>query len=169
MKFYLTVTLFILLTLDCFANKIDGLKTDKEVASFLSSLDTNFSSNKDAPLAVNTTDAIRKSKNCIAFAGNFGVINWQKADFNNDGLTDLLVNAYWYNFVPLVAIDLGDDKFKMIFITYSSFMGCEIAKTIPSDYGQLLLFRTERPDQSTKKVSYLRSESPSIDTLIYKF
>ena len=48
-------------------------------------------------------------------------------------------------------------------------MGCEIAKTIPSDYGQLLLFRTERPDQSTKKVSYLRSESPSIDTLIYKF
>src|ERR1700744_1372454 len=74
------------------ANKIDKLNTAEDVASFITSLDKKFHKKNISTPVIKPTDEILKDNTC---AIPFEIKNWVKADFNNDGLTDLLAIAYW--------------------------------------------------------------------------
>jgi hypothetical protein len=150
-----------------FANKVDDLKTDDDVAKFIVSLDSNLISKNNSPkLVINSTEEINQNKSCTGLPLNWGLKNWQKVDFNNDGLTDLFAIALWYQYTTFVAIDLGGDKFKLIRINYSTFESCEVSKIIKSKFGTLLLFHTNKPDIVGTP---FRRNHPETDTLIYKF
>jgi hypothetical protein len=72
-----------------FANKIDELKTNEDVANFLSGL--VIKSKKDTrKILILPTDTIIKHFGCDTLAKTWNIKSWEKLDINNDGLTDLL-------------------------------------------------------------------------------
>jgi hypothetical protein len=151
------------------ANKVDDLKTDKDVAVFITSLDTRFHQ-KNSQFVVMPTDDIIKSLECDFNIKAFGIKNWEKVDFNNDGLTDLLVIGYWHEYTSYVAIDKGNNKFKLISIYYSPFSGCEITRVSKINGSPVLLFHTNKGEVNpNEKRLYMLKEIPITDTLIYKF
>jgi hypothetical protein len=48
---------------------------------------------------------------CDSLFEKLQIRNWEKADFNNDNRTDLIVTLCWYNFDIFIAIDKGDNTF----------------------------------------------------------
>ena len=151
-----------------FANKVDDLKTDEDVQKFFVSIDTNLISPKYArDVKVFSTARILNDENCYPSAKNWGVKNWVKADFNNDGRTDLLVTIYWESYTNYIAIDKGDNTFQLINISYSPSPQCELINTIKKDNMQLVLFhRINFYFQKHRQNAIIHSET---DTLIYKF
>jgi hypothetical protein len=166
-KLFLTLISLSVITQFTFANRVDKLKTDSDVARFIVSLDTNLIQKRySQSFRLTTTEQILKNRNCTGLPIGWGLKNWQKVDFNGDGLTDLLVIGLWENYTTFVAIDQGNNKFKLIRLIYSTFEQCEVSKTIPSVYGPLLLFHTNKPSP-VKSLYY--NKLPETDTLIYKF
>lgn len=152
-----------------FANKVDDLKTDADVQKFITSVDTNFiHTNYAAKIKIPSTEQILHDKNCDSNAVNWGVKNWVKADFNNDGRTDLLVIVVWDNYMNFIAIDKGDNTFKLINLNYSSFIDCELINTIKKGDDQLVLFHGKKFDPKLPR-TFSGDNMPYTDTLIYKY
>jgi hypothetical protein len=149
-----------------FANKIDDLKTDADVAKFVTSLAYPDRDGGLRDLVLKSTEQIIKDKYCAGVAESWGIKNWEKADLNNDGRTDLLVNMHYINYGVFAIIDKSNRKFLVDYIGYSDFEHCELAKTIKSAYGQLVLFHTQT---STRNIDGKTQMFPEADTLIYKF
>jgi len=166
MKRYLLICVCCLLDVSgVLANKIDQLKTDKEVADFIVSLDSiRFHSKYSPQFTILSDEAIwARSKDAAAVKAT----KWEKVDLNNDGRTDLVVLGLWYSLNPFVAIDLGNDKFKLIRLSYSSFNESEPAKIIRKNDGPFLLFYVQKRFPDPKQI--FGRDSVVIDTLIYKF
>lgn len=148
-----------------FANKVDDLKSDKDVLNFIKTVDTVMINPKYSDnIVLPSTKDILKNKNCDPDAWSWSVKNWVKADFNDDGHTDLLVTVLWDNYTSYVAIDKGDNTFKLININYSPFTNCELINTVNINNKQLILFHYTKPaDHITQKTT------PETDTLVFKF
>jgi hypothetical protein len=134
-----------------FANQIDSLKTDKDIEIFLQKQDSqnktlHLSSLKRfysiSPKFDTTTE--------LKIADSLGVKIWQKVDFDNNGLTDILIlgNDEQYHYVFVVtdegkkfklhrfSPDFSDDeifypivrtvKNKNLLFIYRSYWDCEI-------------------------------------------
>jgi hypothetical protein len=86
MKKPLIFFLFFIFIQPLYANKIDALETDEEVEEFLQKLNKDFGAFYVAPIKQLYPDTVYQK-----IADSLGVKPWQKTDFNNDGLTDLLV------------------------------------------------------------------------------
>lgn len=145
--------LFILLSSTLFANRIDKLKTDSDVIEFLKSINADFRSEQYNEIELRPTETLRRDLNCDGLADQWEVNNWEKADFNGDGLTDLSVILYWYDYGVYVIMDDGNDDFKLLPLSYNVHEKCNLSKPIISRGQQLLLF----------------SEKKQIDTLAYKY
>lgn len=145
--------LFVLQSATLFANRIDNLKTDNDVLEFLKSVNPDFRSDRYDKIELRSTETIRNDLNCDGLADQWQVKNWEKADFNEDGLTDLSVILYWYNYGVYVIMDNGNDDFKLIPLSYNIHEKCKLAKPIIVKGHPLLLF----------------SEKKQIDTLAYKY
>jgi len=145
--------LFILFSATLFANRVDNLKTDNDVLEFLKSINPDFRSERYDPIQLRSTETIRNDLNCDGLADQWQVKNWEKSDFNEDGLTDLSVILYWYNYGVYVVMDDGHDDFKLIPLSYNIHEKCKLAKSIILKGKPALLF----------------SEKKLIDTLIYKY
>jgi hypothetical protein len=135
-----------------FANRIDSLKTDQDVVEFLKTLEENFRSDKYQAIQLRSTETIRQDLNCDGIADKWQVKNWEKTDFNRDGLMDLVIMLYWYDYGVYVVMDNGNNKFKLHTLSYNIFEKCELAKPVAINGEQFLLF----------------SEKKAIDTLTYK-
>jgi len=144
---------FVLLTSTLFANRIDNLKTDNDVIEFLKSINPDFSSVRYNQIELRSTETLHLELNCDSLADKWQVKNWEKADFNEDGLTDLSVILYWYNYGLYVIMDTGNDDFRLIQLSYNIHEKCKLIKPIISKGQQLLLFTEKRV----------------IDTLIYRY
>lgn len=151
-RFVLLVLLF-LFSKHLLANRIDSLKTDNDVVSFLKNIEENFRSDKYEAIQLKTTETIRQDLNCDGIASQWQIKNWEKADFNHDGLTDLVILLYWYDYGVYVVMDNGNNKFKLHTLSYNIYEKCELAKPVTVNGEQLLLF-------------YLKNK---IDTLVYKY
>jgi hypothetical protein len=87
MKKQLILFLLLFLSFSTYANKVDSLKTDKDVETFIFSQLVNKNALPIFKIKdLYRTDIQRKT------AKKLGVKPWQKADFNLDGRTDLLVH-----------------------------------------------------------------------------
>jgi len=150
----IVITIFAALLCETlFANRIDNLKTDQDVIEFLKSTNPDFSSPNYNKIDLRSSEIIRQDLNCDGIADKWQVKNWEKADFNQDGLTDLVVILYWYDYGVYVVMDNGHNNFKLHTLSYNIYEKCELAKAINSKGQPLLLF----------------SEKKKIDTLVYKY
>jgi len=145
--------IMLLISNQLLANRIDSLKTDADVLEFLKSTNADFRSEKFNKIELRSTETIRQDLNCDGIADKWQVKNWEKVDFNKDGLTDLAVMLYWYDYGVYVVMDNGNNNFKLHTLSYNIFEKCELAKPLMGNGEQFLLF----------------SEKKKIDTLVYKY
>jgi Domain of unknown function (DUF6438) len=168
MKHLILLFFLLALTKSAFPNKIDSLKTDKDVSSFIISLDTMFRQKNTPLLVVKSTNQILSDKGCGKLAKKIGVKNWVKTDFNNDKLTDLLAVCYWGDrYLTVIVIDKGHNQFQLTILNYSDSEKYEFSKTIHTNAGQLVLFYTNKSILDDDE--YIGTKHPTSDTLVYKF
>lgn len=170
MKIYCT-TFFLLLMLfskQIYANQIDNLKTDKEVEDFLKLAHPQFA--KNGSFSIYPTDSVAKALDCGGVFRQWKINNWQKVDITNDGLTDLLFIAHWYNYKSFVLIDDGANSFKLFWFSKNSFENCDFIKRIKinsKNYLKVYHKAVERDEQS--KIPFSYKDLVIVDTLIFKF
>lgn len=153
-----------------FANAIDSLKTDNDVLLFLNRIEKRFTSNNYQLIQILPTNTFRQKLNCDSIAIKWDINNWEKADFNGDHKTDLIVNVFWSDFEVFVAIDMGNNTYQLLQLSNDHFGNCELGKPIKFNSEQLLLFYRKRQeyDSPSALIKDIKLKS-RIDTLIYKF
>jgi len=152
-----------------YANKIDSLKTDQEVADFIISLNPRIQKGQGrVKFTIKPTDVLRKELACNGIAEKWQINNWEKFDFNSDCLTDIIVTCHWYNYDVYVAMDNGNNTFKLIQLSHDVFESCELGKPVMINNQPALLFYQIKQDPDRSRIfEYKRREQ--IDTLIYKY
>ena len=164
------IIIFLLITQTLFANSVDSLQNDKDIALFLIRIDNQFSFKKQRQIQVLPTDTLRQKLSCDGMFEKWKMKNWEKVDLNKDGKTDLLVTLLWYSFEVFIVIDKGDNTFKIIRLSNDGSEDCPLGKSIKLDKKQLLLFyRKENTYNQPIKNIFDFKMSSRIDTLIYKF
>lgn len=153
-----------------FGNKIDNLKTTKDVIEFVKTVNPEYGiirykDFKYGIFDINSTDSIYSQLKCKEIFKIDEIKNWQKIDINNDGLTDLIFISHYYGYTQNVIIDKGKDEFKLI-RNIINFDECEYIKPIKiQDKNQLRIRKVNLPfdfDDNIEK--YIK-----IDTLTYKY
>src|SRR5581483_8313429 len=107
-----TLLVFTLCTTCLRANDVDKLKTDKDVEVFIHALSPSLADARIAYKSFLYPDAVKR-----LIADSLKVKLWQKTDFNNDGLSDLLayINTGGQNYLAAF-IDEGT-SFSVHFIS----------------------------------------------------
>lgn len=113
-----------------YGNKVDSLISDSDVNDFAKSENPEFVKDKFGKFQIQPTDSLLKNLACEGILANWKIKNWEKVDVTNDGLTDLVFIAYWYDYISYVFIDQGNNKFKLFRFSKNSFENCELIKPI---------------------------------------
>jgi hypothetical protein len=151
------------------AHEIDSLRTDAQVLEFIRRFE-KFTSN-DFSL-VPSRPLSPGARQDSEWRRQFGTPSWEKADFDGNGSTDLLINGY----VPsvnasnitscFVLLNFGRDSIRIIQLFNASWQFL-VAKKIQVD-GHNDIVILYRP-QSRVPVAGKRSTSNGSDTLTYRF
>ncbi|MBS7563820.1 hypothetical protein KHS38_05340 [Mucilaginibacter sp. Bleaf8] len=148
-----------------FANTIDSLHSDQQVLDFVVRLDKRFRSSENVKMTIQPTDTLVKKLDCQGIAKQWNIRSWEKADFNHDDKTDLLVYVYWYNqFYLFTVMDNGNNTFKTLWLTKDHYEPCQLAKPVMVENQQFLLYyaRKHRMKSMTEFI-----DTSTIDTLVY--
>lgn len=159
MKKPLIFFLFFIFIQPLYANKIDALQTDEEVEEFLQKLNKDFGAFYVAPIKQLYPDTVYQK-----IADSLGVKPWQKIDFNNDGLTDLLVYGILGVQKYLIVVMDEGTKFSIRYLNrgLSSNPYLPTVKTLNQQ--TLLILHTS--------CEFCKNQSQKIiktDTLVYRF
>lgn len=103
-------------------NYIDTLETNKQVEDFIVTIDASYKGFK----IIDTLPEIGYSI-CKHISDSLGVKYFTKADFDNNGLTDILVVGNFYGKSILCILDTGNYKYTIKNITRGNSMDCKIA------------------------------------------
>jgi hypothetical protein len=99
-------------------NKIDDLENPKEIQALLKSIDKRYSNFKIIDLSLST------DKICKFYYDSLKLKTFTKADFDNNGYTDILVIGE-FNYPSIVCIfDKGENNFSINRLTRQSFQDC---------------------------------------------
>ena len=120
------------------------MRSDEDVVVFLKSVNENFNSPKYDKFELRSTETFGREQSCDGVADKWEVKNWEKADFNEDGRTDLLVILYWYNYGVYAVIDKGDGHFSFLSLSFNIYDPCKLAKPLKAGGRQLLLYYGEK-------------------------
>jgi len=114
--FYITTVIFVSLFIckaqttktikDSFRNKIDDVKTDVDIDKLLDSI-----SKKQFEVFIVREKLEVKDKECRKFSEKIQAKSWTKADFDNNGYTDLLINGESFGRSSIVVMDKGKNNF----------------------------------------------------------
>lgn len=146
--------LCIFVSMDAHANRIDSLQTDADVITFLKSINKDFNSSN---FELRSTETLRKDLDCNGMAEKWQIQSWDKVDFNNDKLTDLVIMPFWYDYGVYVIMDKGNNKFETLTLTYNINEKCEMVKPFTLKNEQGLLYFLQRSKLKTRT-----------DTLVYR-
>ncbi|MDN5285884.1 MAG: hypothetical protein JWR38_2158 [Mucilaginibacter sp.] len=154
------------------ANAIDSLKTDNDVLKFALKVDSDLTYKGRPLVKIVPTDTLLKLLKCNDVARQRGVKTWQKVDFNQDGLSDLLVTLKMPgNFYVFAVIDKGDGRFKMFRLSWGFGNNCQLAWPVKVVHKQMLVFYSRTSyvqgkgsDGQWKSITELKA-----DTLIYLY
>ncbi|MDB5158156.1 MAG: hypothetical protein JWR50_2863 [Mucilaginibacter sp.] len=150
-----------------FANKVDELKTDSDVVKFLLPLKDRFTWASSPTPVINSTEYIIAHYRCDTLVKTWDIKNWQKLDLNNDGRTDLVAIVTWSDVNNnYIAIDNGDNTFKLIELNYTPSTNCELVSTFKQHNDQLVVFHGAHGVVKNRTAFEF---VPRNDTLIYKF
>jgi hypothetical protein len=103
-------------------NYIDSIKNAKQITDLLFKIDNRYQGFK-----VNQTlqyDSLFSEISCERISDSLKVKAWQKCDFDNNGLSDLLVVGTWSNHYIICILDKGQNKYEMKPITRRIFQEC---------------------------------------------
>lgn len=155
-----------------FGNKIDELKTTKEVENFIKIVNPKFAKVRPdfdrGNFRIESNDTICSKLKCSEIFNANEIKNWEKIDINNDGLTDLLFISHYYGYSQYAIIDKTNDSFELIMLI-NNFDSCEFIKTIKvQDKNQIWIRK-----MIMRPFDYIsnnpKEENVKIDTLTYKF
>jgi hypothetical protein len=167
----LLFSLLLLLTHIASANAIDDLKNDGDVKRFMVVWLKKTYKIKEKDIAILPADSLFVNSGCYEEARKMDCKTWEKADFNNDGKTDLLVNVAGngFNRNLMAVIDNGNNSFKLLNVVrknYGLLPDLPLAKPILINGVQVLLYHA----CSGRHFSANKKSSPEkTDTLIFKF
>ncbi|WCT14001.1 DUF6438 domain-containing protein [Mucilaginibacter jinjuensis] len=168
MKYLLPAILCLLFSKVLFANTIDSLKTDKEVEIFINKAYKDSGQKSYQSMTVMPTDSLIKKLDCNGIAKKWNIKNWEKADFNKDGLTDIIVTVRWYhNFDVYAVIDKGNNAFSLFRLSKDPSEDCELAKPAFINKQPVLLFYSVKQDPGKRAYDYINR--PQMDTLVFKY
>jgi hypothetical protein len=137
------------------ANRIDSLQTDAEVLTFLKAVNKDFNVSS---FELRSTEALRKDLDCDGMSEKWQIKNWEKVDFNNDKLTDLLIMPYWFDYGVYVVMDRGNNKFETLTLSYNIYEKCELAKSADLAGEKVVMYY--------QRLSKLKNTTT---TLVYKY
>jgi len=151
------------------ANKIDSLKSDKEVEGFIESLFQKIYNVDRYTFSLKKPDSVTNYIPCdstIYFDSNL----WKKIDFNKDGFTDLFailyqrdtINSSFPSYTVYVVIDLGKDKFQLIKIPQYFMINCYSVKLMLVENEPCLIYRYYKSE-------YTIDTLPAFDTVNIPF
>lgn len=155
-----------------FGNKIDKLKTTKDVVKFVKAIYPEYGIVKYKNFArgvfdIKPIDTVYNSIRCQDAFTISEIKSWQKIDINNDGLTDLIFISHHYGYTQNIIIDKGRSKFNLI-RNIVNFDECEYIKPIRiENKNELLVRNVSLPFDifpGDKVENYIKK-----DTLTYKF
>jgi len=162
------IIIFLLFSNQAFSNKIDSLNTDKDVEEFLKGLNKDFA--KDGRFKIQPTELLAKSLDCEGVFQQWKMKNWEKVDITNDGLTDLIFIANWYNYISYALIDKGGNNFSFFRFSKNSFENCEFVKPIRiGSKNYLKIFRKTNEPDTTNKQPFSYKSVLIFDTLTFNF
>lgn len=172
------------------ANKIDSLKTGKDVESFISSLVKQKYDCRYCIFNLAKPDSVNSYFSCDSTIEWESDV-WKKADFNRDGLTDLFaiiyqqdtVNSRFPQYQVYVVIDQKNNKFQLNEIPDYFMFNCYSAKPIEINNYPYILYRHYKTDYTIDTLPGIDTtygapmprtqpnyfEVGRTDTLIYKF
>jgi hypothetical protein len=168
------------------ANKIDSLKTDKDVIHFISNLYQQTYERDYYTFSLNRPDSVFNFYSCDSSVLNWRTKNWEKIDFNKDNLTDLFVTLYIRDtinskaayYTIYVAIDKGDNHFQLLEIPDYFMIHCFAAKPVLINGYPYIIYRHFKTEFSMDSLppniqptndNYHYTEIGNTDTLIYKY
>jgi len=168
-KFTILLTLFFSNLI--FGNKIDKLKTTKDVIEFVKTVNpeygiVRYKNFEHGIFDIKPIDTIYNYIKCKEIFEISEIKNWQKIDINNDGLTDLIFISHFYGYTQNVIIDKGKNEFKLI-SHIINFDECEYIKPIKVQNKNELRIRKVNLPFDTYGVNI--EEYIKIDTLTYKY
>ena len=102
-------------------NYIDSIENAKQITDLILKTDDRYKEWK-----INESLIFENrypGKNCKKIADSLKVQPWTKADFDNNGLTDILVMGNWYDHSVICILDKGG-KYEIKPITRRSFQDC---------------------------------------------
>lgn len=98
-------------------NYIDSIQNAKQITDLLLTIDSSYKEFK-------LKDKLQfRDKKCQKLSDSLKVLPWTKADFDNNGLTDILVVGKWYDHSVLCILD-KQGKYEIKRITRRSFQDC---------------------------------------------
>lgn len=113
-----------------FHNKIDDIKNDTDIDNLLDSI-----SKKQFEVFIVKNKLEIKNKECREFSEKVQAKSWAKADFDNNGYTDLLITGDNFGISTIVVMDKGKNNFAVKSLTgilsYCSFPIIENVQTQP--------------------------------------
>jgi hypothetical protein len=140
-------------------NIIDGIETSKQITDLLSKIDSKYIGFK-----INESLKFKNrynKKSIKSLTDSLNVQPWVKADFDNNGLTDILVIGNGYNHEVICILDLGN-KYEIKRITRRSFQDF----SFPVVVNNKIKYYFGDPSEREKTIA---SRKLNQITLIYKF
>ena len=143
-------------------NYIDSIKTAQQINDLVVQIDSRYKNFK-----VNEAlyfDKVKWGIDCKKIADSLQIKAWQKADFDNNGLSDLLVVGKWSQHHIICILDKGQNKYEIKSITRRSFQECTfpVVSNNAIDYYFETLPEGYLPDMALpRKLDHI--------TLVYKF
>lgn len=125
---------FLIFPIVLFANKIDSLKTVADVENFVRLQDTNFKK-----IQIPSLKMIYRDSLSLNLAETIGVKTWQKIDFDNNGITDLLFFGQFNGKGDCILFAAIDEGAKIKFHSLDNMSYSLLFPTVRCDNNQIFL------------------------------
>lgn len=113
-----------------FLSKIDSLNSKADVEKLIHSFDKDYQKFTLKPISQFESDYNTKGF-CKKIADSLGITkSFYKADFDNNGYTDLLAIGDYYDFKIFVVMNYGHNSLKLNRLTRRSFQDCTFPKIL---------------------------------------
>ncbi len=142
-------------------NYLDSIDNPKQIEKLLVSIDERYKNFK-------VNDIVKYTKNnCQKFSDSLGIESYSKADFDNNGLTDLLVVGNYYSSPGILCIlDNGKNYYEIQVLTKMTFQDCAFAKVNRQGIAAGIDYYSE---QQPEKDKLFKPGTFKKSSLIYKF